>query len=179
MFHRTAMARTSESLGLKTARKHDLVKGAILDYGCGRCTDVVALHDEGHDVTGYDPSLGRRPPYGCSIMPPVARGAYDLVLCTYVLNVIKDASRHNVLRDAFSYVKPGGTLLVTVRTDEKANAAELGWTRMGSGWITSAGTFQRFFKKGELRLYLLGLLGLKADVKELSKNSCVVSRKED
>jgi hypothetical protein len=149
------MSRRSKSLGLKTAERLGLTHtyggglAVILDSGCGRCGDVRALQDEGYDVTGYDPHLGDEAPYGCLNTPPVARGAYDLVLCTYVLNVLEDQPfRRAILRDAWSYVKPGGVLLVTVRS-EADNTAK-GWTSEGDGWRTPAGTFQHFFTDGEV-----------------------------
>jgi DNA phosphorothioation-associated putative methyltransferase len=183
-YHRTAIARRSESLGLKTALRWGFLSNVygnpavVLDYGCGRGDDVQFLTDSGHDATGYDPNLGSGAPYGCMSMPPVAKGEYDLVLCTYVINVIEDTYlRQRILRDAFSYVAPGGVLLVTVRHEGDAKPTPA-WARRGDGWITSAGTFQRFFKKGEVPFLLEGIFGRKARIMELDKNSTAVIDKE-
>jgi DNA phosphorothioation-associated putative methyltransferase len=175
------MSRRSKSLGLKTAERLGLVQGAILDYGCGRGDDVRALWNEGHDVIGYDPHVRDDPPYGCLSQPPVARGAYDLVLCTYVLNVVTRDVRAGLVQDAWSYVKPGGTLIVTVRDDTELHSQSIqGWTRHDDGWITRAGTFQRFFPQGHMQAYLKNLL-TRSYVREIDRNVTVVHKhmKED
>ena len=151
-YHRTAMARKTASAGLKAALQKGYIKedAVVLDYGCGRGDDVSYLNAIGVDATGYDPNLPMGHAYGLMRRPPVALAAYDVVLCTYVLNVIEDLGlRETILRQAFEYVKPGGHLLVTVRAegDTKPTPA---WTRKGDGWLTSAGTFQKFWKDGEL-----------------------------
>jgi DNA phosphorothioation-associated putative methyltransferase len=176
-YHRTAMARKTPSLGLKTAQRFNLLhtargeRGVILDYGCGRGDDVSFLNTLGFDATGYDPNLPDDHYYALLSMPPVARGCYDLVLCTFVLNVVEDhAVRRFIVRDAFEYVAPGGALLVTVRHEGDAKPTPA-WTRKGDGWLTSAGTFQKFWGPDELS----GFLGFAGRyVRKLSKNSAVV-----
>jgi DNA phosphorothioation-associated putative methyltransferase len=181
-YHRTAMARKSESLGLKTARKIGCLINAegddavVLDYGCGRGDDVRILATEGYDATGYDPNLPMGAPYGLMRDAPVGKGTYDLVLLTFVLNVIEEFSiRQLILHDAFEYVRPGGTLLVTVRHDGDAKPTPA-WTRKRDGWVTSTGTFQRFFKKGEVPFLLEGLFGRKAIVAPIDKNVTCVTK---
>jgi hypothetical protein len=82
----TAIIRKNPSAPLQTLIRdlgyEWILHGSILDYGCGAGRDVLALREAGcPDVWGYDPyftGLGELP-----------RETKDVVLCTYVLNVIK------------------------------------------------------------------------------------------
>jgi len=137
--HLTAIARRTPSrpardlLGLCGGQHW----GSVLDYGCGRGTDVEFYRDNGFESEGFDPygSYG----YGqCSIQ------RFDLVACVYVLNVIASPiERVGVLRES-AYL--GGDVFVAVRTrGDVASAALRGrWECYGDGWISSAkrNTFQ-------------------------------------
>jgi len=60
-----------------------ILSRSVLDYGCGAGRDVLALRQAGcRDVWGYDPYFE-----GLDKLPKETK---DIVLCTYVLNVIKD-----------------------------------------------------------------------------------------
>lgn len=86
----------------------------ILDYGCGHGADVQHLWSLDYDADGYDPAW--RPHLD------VQRNAYDVVLCTYVLNVILDEfERQVVLNTLQAALKPGGVAFVTVRRDIDAD----------------------------------------------------------
>ena len=66
---------------------------SVLDYGCGAGRDVLALRESGcPDVWGYDPFFT-----GLDTLP---RETKDVVLCTYVLNVLKDRrARETVIQN--------------------------------------------------------------------------------
>lgn len=84
----------------------------ILDYGCGHGADVEHLRSLGYDADGWDPYWQPRRP----------AQRYDIVLCTYVLNVITcDAERAEALRQVQEWTKPGGVAFVTVRRDLDAD----------------------------------------------------------
>jgi 2-polyprenyl-3-methyl-5-hydroxy-6-metoxy-1,4-benzoquinol methylase len=53
--HLTAIDRTKLSSPVQFLLDRDLLKGRILDFGCGLGNDVKVLHKKGFDLTGYDP----------------------------------------------------------------------------------------------------------------------------
>jgi len=87
-----------------------------LDYGCGHGTDAKILR-----IDAWDPH--HRPGW------TPKRVYYDLVLCTYVLNVIPSKEeRRRVLADIRGLLKFNGVAYVTVRRDIK------GWRYTRNGW---------------------------------------------
>lgn len=113
----------------------------ILDYGCGQGRDVQVLNDKGFHAVGYDPYQQRYDD------PRVLQGGpFDVVFCTYVLNVIEDSKeRVDLLAYMASLVTRGGHLSVSARTPREVNRAaeEGGWKPgVGGGWITSKQTYQ-------------------------------------
>jgi len=132
--HKTAITRRKPSRPLRAALKLTAVRGRVLDYGCGRGTDVAELAELGYKVVGYDPHY----------QPATPRGTFHTVLMTYVINVLKAPKRNEALQAAWAYVKPTGRLIVTARTERDIeSAAEHGrWQCIGRGYLTSAGTYQ-------------------------------------
>lgn len=76
----TAIKRTSLSVPTRYLLQHNLLKGRILDFGCGYGFDTDELKRQGYNITGYD-YYYYRPEY------PV--GKFDTILCNYVLNVLE------------------------------------------------------------------------------------------
>lgn len=74
----------------------------ILDYGCGKGFDADYI---GGDK--YDPHW----------FPARPGGPYDVVFCTYVLNVVDKPERTYILEDIDSLLSEGGMSYVTVRRD--------------------------------------------------------------
>ncbi|WP_435059394.1 DNA phosphorothioation-associated putative methyltransferase [Streptomyces sp. bgisy060] len=118
----------------------------ILDYGCGRGGDVRSLERLDCRVTGWDPYY----------RPETKLEQADVVLLTYVLNVIEDPEeRRNTLMRAWQLAK---TVLIT--------SARLTWEKskvrgqeFGDGLITSRQTFQHLFGASELRDYVEEVTG--------------------
>lgn len=110
----------------------------ILDYGSGRGQDAGRLRRLGLVVDHWDP-------YFASDADPVAR---QVVLLTYVLNVIEDPlERVEVLRRAWEFAQQ--TLIVSCRLTW--DARKLKGTPTEDGLVTSRGTFQHLFTPLELR----------------------------
>jgi DNA phosphorothioation-associated putative methyltransferase len=135
--HRTAMARKAPSSLARTAMdlRPDLLFDSILDWGCGRGYDVAYFNGEGVYSQGYDPHYA----------PEYPRGIFDLVTCTYVLNVCKDyRDRIKCLKEAKKNLKRRGHILVCARSDKEINylAGKGSWTQHGDGFLTKSGTFQ-------------------------------------
>jgi DNA phosphorothioation-associated putative methyltransferase len=139
----TAIGRANLSVPARQAlADRQLGEGrSALDYGCGRGGDVRALQGLGCDVDGWDPyyrSGGRLEPA-------------DVVLLTYVLNVIEDpVERQVTLSRAWDLATT--VLVVSARlTWEKSKVRGEGF---GDGLLTSRRTFQHLFTASELRAYV-------------------------
>lgn len=110
----------------------------LLDYGSGRGQDAERLRRLGLEVDHWDP-------YFAPDAEPVAR---QVVLLTYVLNVIEDPlERVEVLRQAWGLAQR--TLVVSCRLTW--DARKLKGTPTEDGLVTSRGTFQHLFTPLELR----------------------------
>lgn len=81
----------------------------ILDFGCGHGDDIEYLNSHGYTACGYDPFFQ---PVGYDMK-------FDIVLCTYVLNVLERVKHKEVLLDILDYLSTLGTAYVTVRRDIK------------------------------------------------------------
>ena len=103
----TAKERDGASFPLKHLLRGGLIRGRVLDFGCGFGADVRALQRRGVDVTGYDPHHAPTPP----------DGRFDTVLCFYVLNVLLPEEQDEALMDIAERLAPGGTAYVAVRRD--------------------------------------------------------------
>lgn len=101
--HKTAIRRKAMSAPAKLLQSKGLIKGRVLDYGCGHGYDATAL-----GADGYDPFW----------KPTEPQGLYDTILCTYVLNVIEDVEeRRRVLDRIKNLLAPNGNAYVSVRND--------------------------------------------------------------
>lgn len=107
--HLTAIERTSMSYPTRWLKRHNLVKGEILDFGCGYGFDTDQLKSEGYDIVGYDNYY--RPDY------PSKR--FDTIICNYVLNVLEPEDQAEVLMSVSELLKPTGIAYFTVRRDLK------------------------------------------------------------
>ncbi|MFF9429405.1 DNA phosphorothioation-associated putative methyltransferase [Streptomyces sp. NPDC014746] len=144
----TAIGRTALSVPARQAfADRQLVpERTILDYGCGRGDDVSSLQRLDCQITGWDPYY----------RPESKLEQADVVLLTYVLNVIEDPTeRRNTLMQAWQLAN---TVLIA--------SARLTWEKskvrgheFGDGLITSRQTFQHLFGASELREYVEGVTG--------------------
>ena len=100
----------------------------VLDYGCGRGSDIEylqSLYPE-VEIVGYDPNH----------RPQKPKGKFDLILNNYVLNVVADkADRNSILDDILYYLKPSGIAYISVRDDRESLKG-----------VTSKGTYQDVIK---------------------------------
>ena len=96
----------------------------VLDFGCGKGTDVSSLFQLGYSPSGWDPV--HEPTMNGGYM---YYGFYNYVLCTYVLNVIpKHKDRKAAVRKILRLLRPGGHAFISVRRDVKKS----GWTKNGT-----------------------------------------------
>ncbi|MFB6750587.1 DNA phosphorothioation-associated putative methyltransferase [Streptomyces sp. NPDC056353] len=148
--HHTAIGRARLSLPARRALGDlQLRPGvAVLDYGCGRGGDVRALQHLGLDVTGWDPVH----------FPEGQRRPADVVLLTYVLNVIEDpAERCRTLVRAWELAS--SVLVVSARLRWERN--QIKGIEYGDGILTQRRTFQHLYAAGELRDYVEEATGVR------------------
>jgi len=86
-----------------------LIKGKVLDFGCGKGRDVADLKTQGIDVVGYDPNFNNK--------PELLKERYDTIICNYVLNVLPLEDEAVVIEQIKSALKDDGIAYVTVRRD--------------------------------------------------------------
>jgi len=119
--YKTAIHRKRLSGPAKYLSENGLLRGDVLDYGCGRGGDASKL-----DIDSYDPYHN---PDGLD-----EGKLYDTIMCNYVLNVIVDAEeRYEVIAKIRSLLKEGGIAYISVRNDIK-----------NLNGYTSIGTWQGF-----------------------------------
>jgi diadenosine tetraphosphate (Ap4A) HIT family hydrolase len=107
--HLTAKERDTISFPARHLLKNNLLKGKVLDFGCGLGSDVNILKEKGVDVVGYDKFY----------FPQLPNDKFDTIICLYVLNVLQKEEQTEVLLKVSQLLKPGGTTYFAVRRDIK------------------------------------------------------------
>jgi SAM-dependent methyltransferase len=151
--HKTAMGRVIPSSVAKKIVQSKLFnpsKIKILDYGCGRGMDLIYYKSMGYEADGWDPYE----PFGYSIRP---KTKYDLVICTFVLNVLYNRyERLKVIKEACSYLQPNGVLIIATRSPEtiEHEALTKHWKPYNDGYWSSVSrrTFQRGISLKEIKI---------------------------
>ena len=105
--HLTAISRKAPSGPMKWLDANGLLKGKMLDYGCGRGYDADTFGME-----KYDPFW-----FKCD---DFCAEEFDTITCNYVLNVIEDAKERTYAVERMQrWLKPNGSLYIAVRADKK------------------------------------------------------------
>jgi SAM-dependent methyltransferase len=102
--HNTAKARKQPSAPIKLLQEQNLIRGRVLDYGCGRGYDAIYYGFEMYD------------PYWWNFKP---KGYFDTVVCNYVLNVVDEETEKEILSSIKRYLKKNGVAYIAVRRDLK------------------------------------------------------------
>ena len=105
--HLTAKERDAISFPARHVLNKGLLKGEILDFGCGFGKDVEVLKDKGLDIIGYDKHH----------FPTYPQKKFDTIICFYVLNVLMPEEQARVLMEVSSLLKPTGKAYFAVRRD--------------------------------------------------------------
>ncbi len=147
--HRTAIGRKELSRPVRLALESKLIAPgrSLLDFGCGRGTDVAYLNEAGITAVGWDPVH----------RPSTPLDPADIVNLGYVVNVIEDpAERAETIRRAFGLCRQ--LLVVAARLDfERVTSADQSF---GDGVLTGRNTFQKYFTQLELRQWIDTTLGV-------------------
>jgi DNA phosphorothioation-associated putative methyltransferase len=146
--HKTAIARSDLSRPIRLALEDGLISSGttVFDYGCGLGDDVRQLRGRGFECSGWDPVHRSEEPLKEA----------DVVNLGYVVNVIENPSeRVEALRCAWELSTRA--LIVSARlTLEQAN----GHSVYGDGYLTTRGTFQKYYDQHELRSWIDESLGV-------------------
>ncbi|NES81900.1 MAG: HIT domain-containing protein [Moorea sp. SIO2B7] len=107
--HLTAIEREYLSFPAKYLLRNNLLKGDILDFGCGWGNDVKLLRKKGFKIQGYDPYYFYEYP----------QQKFDTICCFYVLNVLFRDAQEKVIMSISQLLKPNGKAYFAVRRDLK------------------------------------------------------------
>ena len=146
--HRTAIVRRDLSQPMQLMMRFGIVtqERTLFDYGCGQGEDVAALSSQGFEAFGWDPhhATGGN------------RRKADIVNLGFVLNVIEDPrERLETLKSAWNFAERA--LCVAVMVQGKTSTA--GYRSYRDGFLTSRGTFQKYFEQQELRDFVMNATG--------------------
>lgn len=147
--HRTAMVRHALSQPVALLVRHGLLRSGVsmFDYGCGQGDDLRALVNGGIEATGWDPHFA----------PEAAKTGADVVNLGFVLNVIESPEeRIEALKEAWSLTRS----VLAISTMIVGQASVSGLTPYRDGYVTSRGTFQKYFQHAELRHLIARTLGI-------------------
>lgn len=149
--HKTAIARQKLSVPMQALVRAGIVAEgrSVFDFGCGRGDDVAALASAGVKAHGWDPHW----------RPDAEIVEADVVNLGFVLNVIeRPEERVETARRAFSLASV--CLCVGVMLVGKGSV--VGLRRLGDGYVSNRGTFQKYFSQAEIKGLLERALGLEA-----------------
>lgn len=141
--HRTAMVRHDLSQPMALLMRHGLIKQGtrVFDYGCGQGDDLRILAASGFDASGWDPHF----------RPDAPRIAAPVVNLGFVLNVIEDpAERRDALVKAWALSEQ----VLAVATMIAGQVPTGGLRPHGDGYLTSRGTFQKYYQHAELKTFI-------------------------
>jgi DNA phosphorothioation-associated putative methyltransferase len=146
--HKTAMARYQLSQPMQLLIRNGLIEEetTIFDYGCGQGDDINALQQGGYDVQGWDPHY----------QPDAKKRKSNVVNIGFVLNVIEDQDeRKEALIGAWKLTKQ----VLSVGFISGSSGDFSSHKRYGDGYVTSRGTFQKYYSQMEAKEYISEALG--------------------
>ena len=128
------------------ADRHVTGYTSVLDWGCGRGTDVEWFNHLGFDGRGYDPIFRPRVSYKNT------RPKFEYITCFYVLNVIPTKKgRVEAIKEAINHLADDGEMFIAVRAKRAIEYLSKNWKKHRDGYRTSKNTFQHGFTDEELK----------------------------
>ena len=107
--HLTAFRWNKPSQALIQLLNKSLVRGRVLDFGCGHGRDFRHLIANGFNADAYDPYYRPQPP----------TGKYDTIICNFVLSVLEPQDRQEVINEIDKYIAADGRAYITVTRNIK------------------------------------------------------------
>ncbi len=107
--HLTAKERDKLSFPMNWLKRNNLLKGKILDFGCGFGTDADILSKFGFNVSKYDKFYFKEFP----------KEKFETITCIYVLNVVDIWEQSEILMSISNLLEPNGKAYLVVRRDIK------------------------------------------------------------
>lgn len=139
-FKLTALHRNVLSAPMQILKEKNLLKGTILDYGCGHGDCLKLLQKEGYNIFGYDK-------YNLVYKEDkLLENHFDTITCNYVFNVIPSLQECSDLLEQLHNMSDD--IYIAVRSDVKAKQDNWEWNDREQGNWTSRGSFQRFYNEG-------------------------------
>lgn len=106
--HLTAITRKNPSRPMKVLDKEGLLKGKMLDFGCGKGFDADYFKMDKYDPHHFN---------SYDILTGVTAQDYDVITCNYVLNVLSIDQENTAINQIKDLLKTGGVAYITVRRD--------------------------------------------------------------
>ncbi|MFJ9089642.1 class I SAM-dependent methyltransferase [Streptomyces sp. NPDC102384] len=138
--------------------------GDVVDIGCGTGSMSLLAAERGHRVTGVDSApgmlelarrklVGRDAEFllGDAAEPPVAAGAYDVVLARHVLWMLPDVAA--VLGRWVSLLRPGGRLVLVEGVWGEVSPAGIPAARLADALAPLVADVRREPLSGDARLW--------------------------
>ena len=149
--HRAAIVRDGLSAPVQALIERGVLTAetSVFDYGCGMGSDVAGLRRLGVSADGWDPHFA----------PDAARVAADVVNLGFVLNVIECAEER---REALSAAYGLSRCCLAVAVISTSSARMEMCRPYRDGFVTSRGTFQKYFTWRELKDLIEGAVGREA-----------------
>jgi SAM-dependent methyltransferase len=158
-FLKTALHRKTLSAPMRLLKEKNLLKGTILDFGCGNGDDCRLLQKEGFSIFGYDKY---NPLYKKDTL---LECCFDTITCNYCFNVIPSLEEHYQLIETLKIL--GDNIYIAVRSDIKAKNDSWVFDESSQGYWTSKGSFQRFYNGGMIDI----LFATQGDIKYIHNGS--------
>ena len=146
--HRTALVRYQLSQPVQLLLRHGLMSSgkSFFDFGCGKGDDVNGLQQGGFEACGWDPHF----------TPENSLTESDVVNLGFVLNVIeKPKERVKALKAAWSLTREILSIAVMPPSSDAIENAK----PYSDGFLTTRGTFQKYYTQEQLREYVRQTLG--------------------
>jgi 2-polyprenyl-3-methyl-5-hydroxy-6-metoxy-1,4-benzoquinol methylase len=123
--HKTAISRNKFGTAYQFYLKKGLLKGRVLDFGCGKGQEADMLRPGG--VWKYDPYY----------FPELPKIKFDTIVCNFVLNTLPtDKERYAVIEQIKEMLEPDGFAYIAVRNDiENLNGWTKRWTFQGEVFL--------------------------------------------
>jgi DNA phosphorothioation-associated putative methyltransferase len=147
--YKTAIPRNGLSSPMQMFARHGFLDAFpdVFDFGCGQGDDLRALEHAGIAAAGWDPHF----------RPDAEIRSADLVNLGFVLNVIEyPDERLATLKKAWALCRKVLAIAVMVEGHYSVDLLK----PFGDGFLTSRGTFQKYFSPHELRTFVREALGI-------------------